>query len=69
VEDDVGRLLPARLGASDICQGDQAVKASVKRLSPGRDRGIDGIEILLGDAGLGLDSDRQVGVVPGVRLG
>jgi hypothetical protein len=30
---------------------------------------VDRVEILLGDAGLGLDSDRQVGVVPGVAVG
>ena len=69
MEDDVGRLLLAWLGAGDIRQGDQAVEAFLKRRGPGRDGGIDRVEVLLGDAGLGLDGDRQVGVVPGVAVG
>jgi hypothetical protein len=69
VDDDVGRPLLARLAAGDIGQGDQAVEAVLEHRGPGRDPSVDCVEILLGDAGLGLDGDRQVGVVPGVAVG
>ena len=64
VEDDV-RLLPR----VDLAQGDQTVEAVLEHRSPGRDRVIDRVEILLRDAWLSLDRDRQVGVVPGVTVG
>jgi hypothetical protein len=69
VDDDVGRPLLAWLAAGDIGQGDQAVEAVLEHRGAGRDPSVDRVEILLGDAGLSLESNRQVGVVPGVAVG
>jgi hypothetical protein len=62
VMDDNVRVLPR----VDLGQGDQTVEAFLKHCSPGRDGIIDRLQILRRYAGCGLDSDRQVGVVPPV---
>ena len=66
VDDDIGRLA---LRAGDVGQGDQPVEALLQHIAPGRDRTLDCRELLLGGAGMGLDGDRQVSVVPPVAPG
>ena len=64
----VGDLLVVPSGSSDIGQRDGAVEALEQHVSPDLDGIVDRIELSLGGAGMGLDGDRQVGVVPPVPL-